>query len=129
MMRKKVLIIEDDRELLSIYKIRLEQAGFNVFTAQDGQAGLKKALENEPDLIMVDLMMPEIDGKDFLSIQSITKKIKDTPVFVVSNISPDVANLKELGRNIAGYLVKVEYTPKQIAQKVQQYLLNQQTHV
>lgn len=117
-MRKKVLIIEDDRELLNIYKIRLEQAGFHVFTAQNGVAGIKKAIENTPDLILLDLMMPESDGKEFLSVFQISKNIKDIPIIIVSNVSPDHADLNGLGDNVVDYMVKVEYTPKEIANKV-----------
>ncbi len=117
-MRKKILIVEDDRELLNIYKIRLEQAGFQVFTAQNGTAGITKALENTPDLILLDLMMPEADGKDFLSIFQISKAIKNTPVIVVSNVSPDHANIQDFKDNVVDYLVKVEYTPKEIAARV-----------
>ncbi len=117
-MRKKVLIVENDRELLNIYKIRLEQAGFNVFTAQDGLTGIKKALENLPDLILLDLAMPEADGKDFLSIFQISKNIKDTPIIIVSNYSPDHVELTDFKDQIVDYLVKIEFTPKEIANKV-----------
>ena len=117
-MRKKVLIVEDDRELLNIYKIRLEQAGFNVFTAQNGLSGIKKALENTPDLILLDLAMPEADGKDFLSVLQVSKNIKNTPVIIVSNYSPDQIELADFKEQIVDYLVKVEYTPKEIANKV-----------
>jgi two-component system alkaline phosphatase synthesis response regulator PhoP len=117
-MRKKVLIVEDDRELLNIYKIRLEQAGFSVYTAQNGIAGIKKALENKPDLILLDLSMPEADGKDFLSVFQVSKNIKSIPVIIVSNISPDHAELSHFDNNIVDYFVKVEYTPKEIAGRV-----------
>jgi two-component system alkaline phosphatase synthesis response regulator PhoP len=117
-MRKKILIVEDDRELLNIYKIRLEQAGFQVFTAQNGATGITKALENTPDLILLDLMMPEADGKDFLSIFQISKVIKNTPIIIVSNVSPDHSNIQDFKDNVVDYLVKVEYTPKEIAAKV-----------
>ena len=121
-MRKKILIVEDDRELLNIYKIRLEQTGFQVFTSQNGISGIKKAIENKPDLILLDLTMPEASGQDFLSIQSVSKTIKNIPVVIVSNISPDYANLGEMNKNVIGYLVKVEYTPKEIASKAIEFL-------
>ena len=61
-MAKRILVVEDERELVKAIQIRLEQAGYEVMAAYDGQEGLEKAQKEKPDLIILDLMLPKMDG-------------------------------------------------------------------
>jgi len=80
-MTKKILVIDDKPELRSLLKQYLEQEGFAVFTARDGQEGLFVARQEQPDLIILDIMMPEMGGYDFLRVYG---READTPVIVLT---------------------------------------------
>ena len=118
----KIAIIEDDIALADMYKLKLESAGYTVAIAYDGKAGLDMITKDTPDLVLLDLMLPEMTGSQVLAEYRKTPKGKDTKVIVLTNISeyeaPD--ELYELG--ILRYMVKANYTPSQVIVVVQEAL-------
>lgn len=117
-----IAIIEDDVALADMYKMKLESSGFEATVAYDGKSGLDMIIQNKPDLVLLDLMLPEMTGSEVLAKFRQTEAGKDTKVIVLTNISefeaPD--ELYKLG--ILRYMVKANYTPSQVIVVVQEAL-------
>jgi DNA-binding response OmpR family regulator len=109
----RILIVEDQPSLQKIYSIAASEAGHTCVTAKDGTEALQRATEQNPDLILLDLLMPEVNGLEFLKKYDIAKH-PGTKVIVFSNMESPILRqqLTDLGANL--YLVKSEYTPKEL---------------
>lgn len=119
--KKKVLIIEDDNDIREMYRIRIAADGFAVGTAADGQIGIDKMKKFQPNLVLLDIVMPKKDGFDLLEeVRQTSDKedIKKIPIIVLSNLaSPiDIMEGKRLGAQ--DWWIKASNTPGQISQKV-----------
>jgi len=84
MTKKKILVVEDEAELTGAIQIRLEQAGYEVLIAYDGQEALEKARTENPDLIVLDLMLPKIDGYKVCRMLKFDEKYKKIPVVMLT---------------------------------------------
>ncbi len=117
---KKILLAEDDQFIARAGKAGLTRAGFEVDTARDGEEALQKISENPPDLLLLDLVMPNKDGFEVLEELNKSGDIKKFPVIVFSNLGQDsdVERSKSLGA--AYYLVKSNTSMKTVVQKVQE---------
>ena len=106
--KKKILIVEDTKELAEIYQQRLDLEGFNTQLANDGEKALVLATEFKPDLILLDIMMPQISGYDVLDILRNTPETKNIKIILLTALSQlrDKAHAAELGAD--DYLVKTE---------------------
>jgi DNA-binding response OmpR family regulator len=82
--KKKILVVEDEAELIGAIQIRLEQAGYEVLTASDGQEALEKARMENPDLIVLDLMLPKIDGYKVCRMLKFDEQYKKIPVVMLT---------------------------------------------
>jgi len=116
----KILIIEDDVPLREMYQERLEMEGYEVEVAGDGEEGLAKAAEIQPNLILLDLMMPKISGLDVLDILKSTPKTKDIPVIVLTALS--TVKMKSLVFGAEDYLVKADCTLEDVVSKVNEII-------
>ncbi|MCD4761863.1 response regulator [bacterium] len=118
MEKKKILLVEDDKMISSMYKTKLEQEKFEVITAEDGAKGLDTAVQIIPDLILLDIILPQIDGFAVLQELKLGAKTKDIPVIMLTNLgtSDDKAKAEQYGSD--GYIVKSESTPAQICEYV-----------
>ena len=87
--RKKVCIVDDDQDILGMYKLRFEQEGYEVVTAMDGEAGLALIRTADPDIVLLDLQMPKVDGMGVLDTLNQDPKLKVIPVIVLSNNNTD----------------------------------------
>jgi len=92
-----ILIVEDEEQVCQLYAEFLEKKGYEVETAENGQKALDFLSDNRPDLILLDLNMPEINGKDFLKIIKADDKLKKIPVFIITGI----VNAKEISDSIS----------------------------
>lgn len=119
---KKVLIVDDDVNLLQMYRVALEQAGYEVTIHSSSIDALNTLSKDRFDLIVLDMIMPHVDGLLFLSKIRETPTSKDTPVMVLTNYGADdlVSQTEKLG--IVDYLLKYQCTPESIVQKVSQIL-------
>jgi two-component system alkaline phosphatase synthesis response regulator PhoP len=104
--RKRILIVEDDRFLRRACQARLEQQGYTILTASDGEEGLRVARAEAPDLILLDLLMPKLNGVELLRTLRAEDGTRAIPVLVLSNSSrrEDMDHIHGLG--ISGYFVK-----------------------
>lgn len=110
-MKTKVLLVDDDQMIVDMYKLRLEQEGYEVLVTDKGSEAIRLAGEALPDIVLLDIILPEIDGFSILKSikgEAATKKI---PVLLLTNLSQesDQAKGKELGAD--GYFVKSQHTP------------------
>lgn len=110
----KVLIIDDEKSILKMYEQQLVMAGFDVWTAPDGQAGINQAKSEKPDVILLDIIMPKFNGLDVLKTIKSDPMIKDIPVFLLTNLPKECSGDKAKELGAAGYLVKAENEPKMI---------------
>ncbi len=116
--KKNILLAEDDRFISKAYKAGLEKAGFEVIPAYDGVEALKKIKEKEPDLVLLDIVMPEKNGFEVLEEMKMNKGMKNIPVVIISNLGQesDIKKGKELG--VLDYLVKTDHSMKEVVEKV-----------
>ena len=121
-MAKKILIIEDERYLLDMYAMKFKQCGYQVVVAANGKEGLEVARKKKPDLILLDLVMPVMDGYEFLEKFKQDKKLKNIKVYIWSNLGQAAEIEKGLQGGADGYLIKTKLTPKQLASKVEKIL-------
>ena len=114
----KIAIIEDDQAIAQMYRIKFEAEGYQVETADNGKRGLALAEHMKPDIILLDLMMPEMNGDEMLQKLRATDWGKHIKVIVLTNMgeqeAPDI--IKEL--NVRRFIVKAEMTPRQVAEMV-----------
>lgn len=117
-----VLIVEDDHFLSDIYKMSFTQKGHNVQVCGNGKEALVWLSSNKPDIILTDLMMPDMNGFDFLKAYTGEKGKLDVPVIVLSNLgqASDKAQCEAFG--IKEYLVKTEVDIDTILEKAENYL-------
>ncbi|MCD6528329.1 response regulator [bacterium] len=117
-MSKKILFIEDESALQKTFKEILEKEGYEVISALNGEAGLKLAQTENPDLILLDLILPKINGFDVLKQLKKNEKTKDIPVIVLTNLEgmEDIERVIELG--VSAYLVKANYTLEEVVRKI-----------
>jgi len=117
----KVLIIEDEKEVSELYKLKLTIDDYDVITAPSGQEGLKKAFKDSPDLIFLDIKMPKMDGFEVLKRLRENSKTKKTPVVILSNFDEEDMVEKGLMLGADEYLIKSQFTPEEISSKVQRW--------
>ena len=120
-MSKKILIIEDELDIVSIYQVAMDGSEFEIITAKNGKVGLDTAEKEKPDLIILDLLMPEMDGFGFLEEAQNNDAIKNIPVIIASNLgqSDDIDRARQF--DIKDYLIKDQITPKDILEKIRKY--------
>lgn len=118
----KIAIIEDDQAISQMYRIKFETEGYDVETAENGRLGLELAEEMKPDIMLVDLMMPEMNGDEMLVKLRQTDWGAKIKVIVLTNMgeqeAPDVIKTLDVKR----FIVKAEMTPRQVAEMVKKEL-------
>jgi DNA-binding response OmpR family regulator len=116
---KKILIVEDEKMLSDALAFKLSGSGFSVLTAENGEIGLEMAVSQKPDLILLDLIMPIMDGKTMLRKLREFPQFKTTPVVVLTNAG-DVHSMMETRTyyNANEFLIKSNVSPDQIVKKI-----------
>ncbi len=121
-MPKKILFVEDEAALQKTLGDVLDQEGYKVISALDGEAGLKMAQTENPDLILLDLVLPKRHGFEVLKMLKGDEKTKNIPIIVLTNLESmgDVERALELGATT--YLVKASYTLEEVVTKIKKAL-------
>ncbi|MFA6376733.1 MAG: response regulator [Candidatus Paceibacterota bacterium] len=117
-MPKKILIVEDDKFLRELIVRKLTNENYDVVEAVDGEQGLQKTKEDKPDLILLDLILPGIDGFEVLAQKKEDPFIASIPVIVLSNLGQKEDVDKGLSLGATDYLIKAHFTPGEIIEKV-----------
>lgn len=121
-MAKKILVIEDDRFLRELIARKLSDDGFVIIEATDGEEGIKKVKEEKPDLILLDLILPSIDGFEVLSQIKKDENLKSIPVIILSNLGQREEVEKGLKMGAVDYLIKAHFTLGEIIEKMKNIL-------
>ena len=118
----KIAIIEDDPAISQMYRMKLEAEGFSVQLANNGARGVSLVDDYQPDIILLDLAMPEMNGEEALKLIRSRDKSKDTPVIILTNLGEEEApkTLRNLG--IHSYIVKANFTPREVVAQVKDAL-------
>ncbi len=121
MLNFKILIVEDDAMISGMYKTRLEQEGYIVVVAENGSQGLEVAIREKPNLILLDVMMPQIDGFSLLQELRLQESFRKTPIIMLTNLG--TTEDKEKGEKFGAtdYLVKANLTPAEVGEVVAKY--------
>lgn len=117
--QKHILVVEDDDILAGLLSKRLRRAGFLVSNANNGKKGLEQIEKGKPDLVLLDILLPEMDGFDVLHALLERGLLPALPVIVISNSGQpiEIERLHTLG--IRDYLVKVNFSPHEVLEKVE----------
>lgn len=118
--KQKILIIEDDRFIAKMYQTKLGLEGFTVEVAENGAQGVEKIKSFGPDLVLLDIIMPEMDGFGVLEAIRDDDSINSTPVMVMSNLAQEdhLKRAKALGAK--DYLVKSQLTPMDVVKRIKE---------
>ena len=116
--KKKILVVEDEEILLAALQEELNQGGYETLGAGDGEEGLKKVKEFKPDLILLDLVMPKMDGMTTLKHLKDDTASRDIPVVILTNLSDYERISEALSLGAKAYLVKANYSLNDLMDKV-----------
>lgn len=119
---KVLLLVEDDPLLINMYQTKFSSEGFQVFTATDGQTGLTLAKSEKPHIIILDIMMPQLDGIEVLRQLKKDPGLKNVPVLMLSNLSELAKQKEAMNLGAKEFLVKANLTPTQVVAKIKQHL-------
>jgi DNA-binding response OmpR family regulator len=114
----KIAIVEDDQAISQMYRMKFEAEGFQVETASNGKLGLELAEKMKPDIILLDLMMPEMNGDEMLTKLRKTTWGRDTKVIILTNMGEQEAPESVKRQEVRRFIVKAEMTPRQVAEMV-----------
>jgi len=118
----KILLVEDEALVRDMYQKKLELSKFDVETASDGKEGLRKARELKPDLILLDIIMPHLDGIQVLMKIKNDPELKEIPVVMLTNIESNKHKKECFHEGAAGYIVKSDGTPSIVLKEVNKIL-------
>ena len=118
----KIAIIEDDAAISQMYRIKFEAEGYTVDTAENGKVGLDMIKDMNPDIILLDLMMPEMDGEEMLTKLRQETWGKDIKVIILTNMGENEApdTIRQLG--VEAFILKANMTPRQVAELVKEHI-------
>ncbi len=120
--KKTILLVEDDIFVSDIYQTKLGQEGFQVLVAENGMEAVRKLEKSIPDLILLDIVMPYMDGMEVLRKIKEKKEWKDIPVVLLTNLSDKERVDEGMGLGASDYLIKSHFTPSEVVAKVRSLL-------
>ncbi len=120
--KKKILLVEDDEVLASVYHARLELEGFDIKEVHNGEEALSAALDYRPDLILLDAMMPKISGFDVLDILRNTPETMNLRVIMLTALSQDKDRQRAESLGVDDYLVKSQVVIGDVVARVKHHL-------
>ncbi|HQB85317.1 MAG: Phosphate regulon transcriptional regulatory protein PhoB [Parcubacteria group bacterium ADurb.Bin247] len=123
-MALKILVVEDDKFLRELITQKLAREGYDVVSAVDGEDGVVKVKENKPDIVLLDLILPGIDGFEVLAKIKEDEELSNIPVIILSNLGQrdDVDRGIKLGAT--DFLIKAHFTPSEIVEKIEAVMKN-----
>jgi DNA-binding response OmpR family regulator len=121
------MIVEDDSFVMDIYKTKLTQEGFTVVEAENGMEAIKKLKTAKPDLMLLDIIMPYMDGLEVLKKIKENDETKNIPVILLTNLSQKEEVDKGMQLGAKDYLIKSHFTPSEVLEKIKICLADNQT--
>ena len=120
-MRKTILVVDDDAELVELLTFNLKQAGYTIGTASNGVEAIKKARSLEPDLIVLDVMMPELDGFAVCEILRRDPACASVPIMMLTALSTELGRMAGLGSGASDFLSK-PFSPRLLIARIEELL-------
>lgn len=120
--RKKILLVEDDQMLQEMYQTKFKSDGYEVITAVNGGDGLNLAISDLPDIVMLDIILPMLDGFAVLEKIKANESTKNIPVVLLTNLGTEEDRAKGEKLGAVDYLVKANMTPEQVSKTIKKYL-------
>ena len=124
-MKQNILIVEDDNVLQEMYCEKFEMDGFKVEKAATGREGLKTLEKSIPDIILLDILMPDMNGLEMLKEMKKNREFRDIPVILLTNLGEskiDMDSELSFALGIKDYLIKTNHTPNDVSKRVKQIL-------
>ncbi|MFA6184161.1 MAG: response regulator [Parcubacteria group bacterium] len=119
---KKILMIEDEDVFIDMFGKKLTQEGYTMTFAKNGAWGIKEAIENEFDLILVDMVMPAMSGEEIIAKLKLEEKTKNVPIIALSASVDDETKRKIEAMGIVAFFMKTHITPSELSQKIKETL-------
>ncbi len=119
---KKVLIVDDDPFILDMYKLKFKEEGFEVESASDGEKAFAAVKDTRPDVVLLDVIMPILDGFEVLKKLKADSDVKNIPVIMLTNLGQKEDMEKGMSGGAVDYIVKAHFTPSEVVEKVKQFL-------
>lgn len=119
---KSILLVEDDPFVVDIYTTKLKEAGFHIEVAENGEEALRKLKEAKPDLLVLDIVLPNIDGWELLRKIRTELGFEDLKVVVLSNLSQKAEVEKSLRFGVIKYFIKAHFTPSEVVEEIKKIL-------
>lgn len=116
--KKKILLVEDDTFISGMYIAKLNLENFEVFLATDGEAGLELARKHKPDLVLLDLLLPKLDGYGVLKALKKSRTLSGIPVILLTNLNQQESINKAMKYKVEDYLIKAHFMPAEVIEKV-----------
>ena len=121
---KKIIVVEDEQYLRELYIQILQQEGYSVDSAEDGDIAFEKLSKNQYDLVLLDVILPKMDGLQILEKLSKMGDRKFDNTVLLTNLGQDLVVAKALDYGVRGYMIKSDYTPEEMINEVKGYLEN-----
>jgi len=119
---KTILLVEDDPFVVDIYSTKLESAGFSVEVAEDGEEALRKLKEKKPNLMILDIVLPNIDGWELLKMIRTEMGMEDLKVVVLSNLTQKEEVQKGSALGVIRHFVKANFTPSEVVEEIKKII-------
>lgn len=119
---KHILLVEDDPFLIDIYTTKLKEAGFSTEVAIDGEEAIRKMKGEKPDLVVLDIVLPQLDGWTILKKIKSEPKLKNLKVIILSNLGQKEEVEKGMNLGAIKYLIKAHYTPSQVVEEIKKII-------
>ena len=120
--QKHILLVEDDVFLSGIYKKKFEMEGFKISTADNGEKGLADTKKKQPDIVLLDILLPKLDGFAVLEALKADAETKEIPVILLTNLGQKDDVEKGIEMGAVDYLIKVHFKPSEVVEKVRKVL-------
>jgi two-component system alkaline phosphatase synthesis response regulator PhoP len=118
----KILIVEDEQILAEMYKDKFEKEGFKIVLAKDGKTGMEIMKKEKPALVLLDILLPNENGIEFLKKQIKDPEISFIPVIVFSNFDDPETKKETLSLGAKEYLIKSNHNPNEIVEQIKKYI-------
>ncbi|MFA6422704.1 MAG: response regulator [Candidatus Buchananbacteria bacterium] len=116
----KVLLVEDDQMILDMYRLRFEEEGYDILVTEKGSEAIELAGKEKPDIILLDVILPEIDGFSVLQTLKADMSTKDIPILLLTNLGQESDKEKGMTLGASDYFIKSRHTPTDVLKKIQE---------
>lgn len=120
--KRRILIVEDDFFIRDLYTMQANKEGFEVEEAEDGEIGIQKAKAGNFDAILIDLMIPKVDGISLIKTLKADPKFANVPCIVITNLEDSTKEQEAKNAGATAYLLKIKNTPETVINTVKTYL-------